>query len=130
MMYTILISLPLYEMYISSIDAKVKHEAIVKNLENLEEDIEEISKNVDDQSKQIDSKIKNMQALLENYGTSLITTNKNINENIVNNQMTLRKVFLETAELTNSILNVKRGYEKRIESMFDQNNELIKKLES
>lgn len=128
-MYSILISLPIYEMYISSIDAKEKHETIVKNLENLEEDIEEISQSVDDQSKNIDSKIKNMQSVLENYGASLIQTNKNINDNIIINQMALRKVFLETAELTNSILNVKRGYEERIENILDQNNELLKRLE-
>ena len=124
-MYCILLSFPLYELYKAGDDSEKKSEKLNKKLEILEEDVQSIHRSIDHQSKNVDKKMTEMKKTIEVSHESLIKNKTEMSKSFRRRRKLFNTSFHENMELFAQMKQEKLNFEDSIGMLESKNLEII-----
>lgn len=128
MMYSILIGLPLYELYRIGDDGEKKTEQLYTKLDNLDEDVISIHRSIEHQTKNVDKKITEMKETLENSQKTLNNNNSEMLESFRKNRKLFTSSFNENVELMTQMKQERLNFAESIGMIESKNFEIIEFL--
>lgn len=129
-LYSILLSFPLYEMNRSVNDSWKKEENFEIKLKDFHDDIKSIHRSIEDQTKNFDQKLAFMKQSIDNHLETLKQNAQKLYAEQKANRKIIFSSFLESNELINQISQEKINFQKQMVNLSKSNYDLLKNIQN